>query len=316
MRNNPPWTNKLLSAHWGSIQMAAGKLHLPLPQYLDLSQSKSHAPKIMASREYGCGHYGCVLSSERPGTVLKITTDATEAHFIAAYLTLSAKGIKPDGMIEYYAIRALPETYRGRPTFIIWREEADTVGLIGPRATNDEHEFGTLLMRFKTIAHEARMYADDFRKDFTGGDPSVEPMDQYWRWLDAQESMGDEMASEYSDHWGEDKSVSGSLTGDGITNALLQRHSGRGGHATRFAWLLECCRQIAVEMEHANQMSTYIGKALGEYIDQGLLLADVHTQNVGTVKREGFRTPIWTITDPGHALTLKKSMSRLEIPKL
>ena len=33
--------------------------------------------------ELGCGHYGCVLATESPGTVIKLTTDMSEAAFVS-----------------------------------------------------------------------------------------------------------------------------------------------------------------------------------------------------------------------------------------
>lgn len=59
-------------------------------------------------------------------------------------------------------------------------------------------------------------------------------------------------------------------------------------------------------MEHNNPMSQQVGAALAFYLDNDILLADVHPNNVGTVKRddEYDEQTLWVITDPGHAVFL------------
>jgi len=51
----------------------------------------------------------------------------------------------------------------------------------------------------------------------------------------------------------------------------------------------------------ANEPEGYlVGQALDFYLERGLLLADVHANNVGEVTRDGYHGPILVITDPGH----------------
>lgn len=352
MTSNPPWANKILSAHWGAIRGAAAHLKLPLPKYLDVSTSVSRAPKILPSDELGCAHYGCVWRSEQEGVAVKLTTDETEAHFVAAAMALTEKGVSPEGIVKYFAIRAVPGAqHLGRPVFMIWREEAIEVGLKPPGyggggVTYDQKEFFKLLMRFKELAHEARLVAEQkgkafnkaiqevefykerlehTRREYVGAESAAGPyirqdekhlaraekkLGDPWTWIKEQLNLGDTMATQYSDVWGQELKRE---WGDPITAFLLQRYA---RNPNKFAWLIECCHQIAVEMENANAMVTYVGTALGEYLENGLLLADVHANNVGTVKREGFFGPIWVITDPGHALPLKPEILSFAIPTL
>jgi hypothetical protein len=58
--------------------------------------------------------------------------------------------------------------------------------------------------------------------------------------------------------------------------------------------------------------SDLIGSALRYYLEQGLLLADVHANNVGKVER----TSGWVITDPGHAVPLEQRWAVVNVPGL
>ncbi len=156
-------------------------------------------------------------------------------------------------------------------------------------------------MRFKTVAHEAKMIADKrLKKDAS----------TYWSWMNQQLSYYDRMISEYGTHWGEEYSPPeyGYYSGDKITHALLRRHKGQ---TDRFGWLVAICNQISMEMINSNSAATLVGGALFDYLEAGMLLADVHTSNVGLVDRFTYS---YVITDPGHAVTLKESLASIEIP--
>ena len=73
----------------------------------------------------------------------------------------------------------------------------------------------------------------------------------------------------------------------------------------RLAAALRICEICFELMEHTNYAPD-VGSALGFYLDNGILLADVHMQNIGRVKRDegyGLEGRI-VITDPGHAVFL------------
>lgn len=348
MAQNPPWADKIIGSHWDSVSAGAKRLKLPMPKS-EISKKK-HKPVD----ELGCAHYGCVWRSEQSGIVVKLTTDQTEAHTIASMLYLKEKnGFDPEGIVKYYAVFALPEQHRGRPVFVLWREEADKVGLPFDSRDPELRDFGKYLSRFKTLAHEARMLSIKKMKDIESkmgeglslrqeidrikswGDGSnymikplekklakilaktgsEDPMEAYWSWVKSQTDLGDEMAREYSDHWGEtaEDPRDYSYGADRILLALQKRHK---GWPNRFAWLIEACNQIAYEMANQNQYTYLVGRALNEFIDEGLLLADVHHNNVGVVPREDYSQGLWAITDPGHAIVLKKELSAIEIPTL
>lgn len=70
-------------------------------------------------------------------------------------------------------------------------------------------------------------------------------------------------------------------------------------------YLLEVCR-FMVEMMANEPGATEVGKVLLNLLeDHGILLADVHTGNIGMYQPEDYPKPIRVITDPGHAMFLK-----------
>jgi hypothetical protein len=74
--------------------------------------------------------------------------------------------------------------------------------------------------------------------------------------------------------------------------------------AQMLAASLRACGVLA-EMMGSTATSDLVGQALEYYLDQNVLLADVHANNVGLVEREDYTKPIWVITDPGHAVFLQ-----------
>lgn len=80
---------------------------------------------------------------------------------------------------------------------------------------------------------------------------------------------------------------------------LLRAFTGPQGVA--MCW--RACELIAEIMEHT-YLSNLVGEALRFYMEHGVLLADVHQNNIGKVQREDYTRPPWVITDPGHAVVL------------
>jgi hypothetical protein len=292
VRDNPPWVSILVKKYCGQLQSVG----MPMPKM------KSGC---IIDKEYGTGHYGSVFPTDKHGTVFKVTSDEDEAFFVANYFTFKNK---PEGIMRYYAIYALPEKHRGRNVYVLWREEAVEVGLTKYAGlTYDEKETQTLIKRYKDIAHEARMISEKALKKFNGGTT------EYWSWMQSQLNLSDRMADEFAEHYGEE-APSDDNRYNGVTAAILRRHK---GDRNRFAWLIESCAKISEEMENANGLVYLVGGALSEYQEQGLLLADVHLNNVGFVEgRQDYSGRILVITDPGHAVNLNPALSHVEIPTL
>ncbi len=257
MKNPPVWTVELFNDFCAPISRYAEKHDLPMPV-----TEKGLIPLCDLGKEYGRGFYGVVWPTEKEGTVFKITTDETEAHFIQTAINLrNEKNISPEGIVEYYDIVAIPRKHLKRNIFMTWREEVTSTGI--DYYSRSAHEFGDMLMNFKEYAHDIMTTTRErWRK--------IKNADAYWKWLD--ESLKDDRS------W--------------------------------VARSLSTCQTIAMELQN-NQPGTYVGGALREYMDAGILLADIHTGNVGKVFRGN--SSYYVISDPGHAVVLKKSLSAPEI---
>lgn len=308
LQPNPAWTDRILKAHWDSIQRSVGK-HL-MPKWAELGE----------------GHYGVVFQTRRPGVVMKITSDPDEARFVVAALSLEEW---PAGIVRYYKIARLPETYRRRPVYAIWREEAVATGhylVRAERAKLDElapdgqkdylrragQEFFALLSAWLTAARRVRDASKRTRdrRRFLAKIEQARRVDRY------------ETATEF-------------------VQAVTEHQQGRGGSlkmgvidrargVERLAIALDACRIVAELMEHT-YASQYVGEALRFYLERDILLADVHQGNIGEVVRPRYG-PMVVITDPGHAVfltsrydqvlkgvedpkTLRRKVGRMKKPK-
>ncbi len=85
--------------------------------------------------------------------------------------------------------------------------------------------------------------------------------------------------------------------------------------SARVAARLRACEILAEIMENTYASSTF-GGALGYYMNEGLLLADVHGNNVGMAAQGDEGQILPAITDPGQAVVLKREWAVVEIPEL
>ena len=280
---NPPWVDRALTAHWDALYESVGAEMMP--QVASVSRRGKRTFK-----ELGCGHYGCVIPTNTENIVFKLTSDATEAAFVAAACSL---GEFPEGMIRYYQIYEIPVTHRGRRVFALWREEASAIGfplwiyeyekVTDPYIRRSWRKLLDNLSEFQGHAAIVRLYITK-AKDSAGA----------IRRLAAQKDFA----------W--------SFT-RGARAANL-----RG--AQRAAVSLQHCEDIAEIMEHT-YASDAIGGAFSFYLEHGLLLADVHVQNVGVATRspddeyEDYHA-VNVITDPGHMVPLQSRWLQISVPAL
>ena len=164
LRTNPPWSDKILTKHWAALEarvgaawmpvavaehkgLAAVRRRLPYAQDAERAMLEERISKLerrkknLGFREYGCGHYGCVMPTATPGLVIKVTTDATEAAFVAAYLSMPPRE-RPAGIVPYHRIIAIrSESHMKRPVFVLWRDEAQHVGKIDEWISTGARDF-------------------------------------------------------------------------------------------------------------------------------------------------------------------------------
>jgi hypothetical protein len=241
--------------------------------------------------ELGEGHYGVVYKTSDPGIVFKVTSDPTEAEFIKKAMPLGW----PEGIVEYKAIIEFEGSFRKRKTYGIWREAAFEVGLTvkhyGQLSYDERNaiEFQKYLQLFKRTAALAR---DTIQKKPAMLEYAMSEKGKRWAW-DA-----------FDFDWIDPRIIGDKIYSQRMADQPLSRFTGW----KRIAIALRACEALAEMMEHNNPMSQNVGAALGFYLDNGILLADVHGNNVGKVKRDddyGEQEP-WVITDPGHAVFLNE----------
>lgn len=277
---NPAWADQVTQKFCDQISAAAKRYRLPRPQ-LD---EKCVIPDAALLGE---GAYGAVYDTDEPDCVFKITSDATEAHFVATALALRRdKGVDPPGMIDFRAVYALPHKSRGDDIFLIWREKAVTTGLPENAKSCAMSAFIDLLENF----YESGEYVNEYLYDKIFQEQLISKKDEYWKWIDQQVSDAND-----------------------ILNGKLKSPV---RHRTDIASAIADCYKISDEMMHIGQDAYYVADAIRTYLKSGILICDIHSENVGIVNRGRCNSKQWVITDPGHVLILKRNLSDVPIPVL
>lgn len=281
-----PWIDRSMKTVWERVVAASPK--------------PSWAPRLLPGKkfsleEYGCGHYGCVFPTSDPEVVCKLTSDPTEAFFVAAAMSI---GTFPEGIVRYYGIYRIPGAqHRGRPLFVLWREEATKVGealrvpywggyALDPKEEYERRAKNTLRMSiesFKAVAGKVRDTLKRAADPFAMVEESKRYEDRAWRYVSEAESAGRAI--------------------------VLDNFKG----AQKVALGLTRLERFAVEMEN-EYLADQIGGALKFYLDEGLLLADVHQGNIGLVEGRVGSSPV--ITDPGHAVPLDRKWANVQVKEL
>jgi hypothetical protein len=268
--------------------------------------------------EFGCGHYGCVMPTSAEGLVFKITTDVSEAAFVARALTLEPAS----GIVEYKKIFSTDLQHRHRPMFVLWRTEVSDVGkwryggkhypphlVFGEErqriakedpnyqyAYRVEREADTLLRHFLDYGRMVRAYMyphfqklqkEIGRESVWGHDPEtghIVPDDPNYtpRLVDARRKL-------LTASWAAYERM------DPVTEMSPGRAASLRG-LDRVGMALRTCLYTAQEMS-GNPSLYRVGEALAHYLEEGILLADVHKDNIG-LDAEGEAI----ISDPGHSV--------------
>lgn len=280
MVENPPWVDRVLRTHWAALNQAS-----PVPLF-ELSGRKN-AMKYQGE-ELGCGHYGCVLTVNHPGVVLKLTTDPSEAQFITESMKL---GEPPTGIVRYLQILPLEDSHKNRPVFAIWREAAYGVGTQMDEATYSYLErmdaYDQRLARESKRRLEQWLYtASDVRATIQRGGPQMlaaTRLNRDWAWDQFEWDVFDKVY------------------------ALKTARTNKFRGPQRVAYGLRALQVVAEMGENEAFMPEVFG-ALGFYLDRGLLLADVHWGNIGKVNREDYQNGVRVITDPGHLVDVRGAL--------
>jgi hypothetical protein len=176
-KENPAWVTKILSKHFVKLEEEVPPRFLPKIT----KTAFSRGGRISATmKEYGCGAYGCVLPTLDPSVVLKLTTDDTEAEFAN---DLAGKLTKPV-VVKYHMTRELPDKYKGRPSFLLWRDAADHVGQVEQTIAEESGIDPTVVEEAIGNQHLAAQAAYEALDE---GEPAIELLQ---KWEDAAREMG------------------------------------------------------------------------------------------------------------------------------
>lgn len=272
-----PWVDRTMRSFWDDIAE-----HVP-PEWMP---AKEPGKKFVID-EYGCGHYGCVTPTEDPDVVFKLTSDITEARFVAMAMSLPPT----EGIVEYHKIFALKNaTYRNRPLFVLWRQAAKDIGLL----------FDAQFYRLSTSLEE-RGYDEYQIRNLREG---TKELNKFLDWArEARRRMAN--MSKRVDHENRKEMLSRFWEAFETAPAGIvdPRHVRRG--LPRIGVELKMCWDIAMTIQNTDVVYP-LGAALGYYMDEGILLADVHLNNIGRDKNNEL-----IITDPGHAVEFHPKWTKL-----
>jgi len=176
-KENPAWVTKILSKHLVKLEEEVPPRFLPKIT----KAAFSRGGRISATmKEYGCGAYGCVLPTLDPSVVLKLTTDDTEAEFAN---DLAGKLTKPV-VVKYHMTRELPDKYKGRKSYLLWRDAADHVGQVEQTIAEESGVDPTVVEEAIGNQHVAAQAAFEALDE---GEPAIELLQ---KWEDAAREMG------------------------------------------------------------------------------------------------------------------------------
>jgi len=118
------------------------------------------APNLLLPK-FGCGNFGCVVPTDDPKIVLKMTNDKSEAQF--ATLAARMGDNQPAGVVRYYAVVEIPRGSFNKmdPLFLLWRDVATGVG----EAIDQYPGMEDMLHDAREAGGEVFFYIDDVMND-------------------------------------------------------------------------------------------------------------------------------------------------------
>lgn len=269
-----PWVDRNLRGAWERI--AAQVPASWMPQLIP-------GRKFMV-QELGCGHYGCVAPVAEPGMVFKLTSDVTEARFVVMAQQLP----ETEGIVRYFKIFALGGAeHRKRPLFVLWRQDAKDIGFLMPMHWNPQ---GTA----------AKYGYDEYQvRNFREG---MQYLDKFLDWAREVRKRMLELLKRSP------KEQALAAVWQAFENADPEADPRHYRGVPRIGIALRKCWELAMLLQNTDVVYP-VGTALGHYLDEGILLADVHANNIGRDENNQL-----IITDPGHAVAFHPRW--LELPKV
>jgi hypothetical protein len=253
--HNPPWANHVLASVWSELQAVVPQW---MPRFDAVTASETSI--IGAIRELGCGSFGCVYQTITAGVVLKITTDDTEAEFAT---TIAPTLVRPI-CTEYYKVIPLLDLPDSPYFYLLWREEAMSVGKLHRPLIND-------------YGHQRA--------------------DEVYELIDIQHRNGQIAYSIMGD--GRDELLANRTFVQKLRRGQrVMLESGDMDQALS-AWIESVADLAVCDVPYVAELFTGV---LEVYNQQQVFFGDLHDGNIGAVWRtEGSdRRSHWVITDPGQ----------------
>jgi hypothetical protein len=278
---------------------AVGGMMMPLAEG-SLGPGPMLKPKSWQALAPG-GSFGQVFATGDTNIVLKITADVSEAAFAKVGLESQAW---PDGVVQYFAVYELPDTdninlpqlgprRRAKRAFALWRES------ITP---NSGWQLPALI---DAITRKARIECYD---RYPAHEATLETIEKFVANLNvafprARAIMRRHAQSApYGAWWsdiprGEQDAIS--------VDRQVVKVAGALGDVDKMVKAAAC----------SNDKQTHIlAEAIGYFMDNGMLLADVRAPNTGTIKR--FGEDLLVISDPGLMAPIRPDRLSATMPVL
>jgi len=320
-----PWVDAAMTGVWPTVQRCAPQGAVPTLArgWIDSGRHR------VSVNEYGCGLYGCVMPTETPGVVLKITTDGLEA----AFVHFALRHPWPAGIVQYYGAYAMPLEYMGhymqgesvegvgvpndRPAYLLWREEAyptkyathkDLGFPKGPKLSSSPlplQAAAALLRRYRTLAQLVRRAITRARPENV---------------LELLVTIQSQLKHLPARLRRENRKIQNTDQSVYVLSTASDRARGMAEDGAVAAEALAFCRVVATAMQQ-NEHVALIGYALDFYASEGMLLADVHPQNVGLrsparAEALGHDPEAMIIIDPGQMVPLRPKLVSAGLPPL
>ena len=283
MKRNPPWADKVLKTAFQRLETVVNTKRLPI------AKGKGNF------EEFGAGHYGVVYPTREKDVVCKITTDASEAAFVRAAISLKEF---PSGIVDYYdVVRIEGQSHRQRPVFALWRSEVQPVTIYKRWQADQRDMFNSIAMNLLSIAKLAAHTIREYLKK-----KSPEKRNEIIKRIKDNEGNYGDFNLDRLTH---------SLSANVYTmfNDYIKHKTG--------IWRVLACADLFTNacdyMDYTYNFGP--GHALKWYYHEGLLLADVHGENV-SLQLADSKYPDdedWVISDPGHAIALTDRFADLTI---
>jgi hypothetical protein len=276
--------------------------------------------------EYGCGYYGCVAPTNIPGVVFKMTTDTSEAAFVAKAIKLNkATGETPAGIVQYHKVFGTKLSHDGAPIFLLWRSEAFNIGLLKDCGSPKCRTAKEVLGAFRVVATLAWIHIDKMFKTVAQNwkgqrvdeqDPEMRKtllalvQAHYQNAVSPHAYTFDPQLQRMSSDFENVKTMRGAdwnfllmQQAEEPKTLVTQLPDGTRVYGVPFRTIglaLRTAKHLA-EALHQGPVLSEVGGTITDYMDRGLLISDLHANNIGE-SSEGSEgsDAIPVITDPGH----------------